>query len=200
MATQGRVWETNLVLLSSGTPATGLTFSDLTVQYRKMGDTSLTTKTLVAEDFVEIGGGLYVLKWSEEDMNTLGSFYFTITGAGFDGVTREIEIFAATVGSLISPTSCIITGNISDLGGDPGQGAEVMFRLAKRPSANTNAFILAEPVRTNPDVYGTFSVVLVRGVKVVVEIPKAGLRHLIEVPDQESANLIDLLPPIDNLP
>ena len=51
-------------------------------------------------------------------------------------------------------------------------------------------------LRTTPDAFGNFSVVLLRGKKVIVEIERSGIKQTITVPEQATANLVDLLPPI----
>lgn len=200
MALQGRSWQSNIKLLSGGSPVTGVVVGDVTVWYLPAGASSLQPKTLAAEDWTEIGNGLYTLAWSESEMGSIGPFYATVDASGADLVTVEFDVVPNQIGGLITPDTCIITGNITDLGGDPSQRSAVVFRLAKRPSEVGGAFVSAVPQQTLPDVFGAFSVVLVRGVRTIVEIPSVGIRHTIDVPDQDTANLVDLLPPIENLP
>jgi hypothetical protein len=54
--------------------------------------------------------------------------------------------------------------------------------------------IHADPVSTVADVDGQFQVKLVRNSIVVVEIERAGIKHQITIPDQATAELMDLLP------
>lgn len=200
MALQGRTWESNIHLALSGTPVTGVAFGDVTVSYRRAGDATLQTKILTVDDWVEVGNGLYVLDWGTDDMANVGPFYYQLSGGTFDPVQAEFDVVPAPIESLASPQTCLITGNIVDLGGEPGRQDDVIFRLAKRPSAVSGSFVLSDMVRTTPNAYGAFTVSLVRGVECVVTIERVGLRHQIIVPDQSEAQLIDILPPINNIP
>lgn len=200
MALQGRVWESNVRLLLSGVPVTGVIFGDVTVSYRRAGDTTMQSKLLTADDWVEIENGYYALKWNTSDMANVGPFLFQVTGGTFDPVVAEFDVVPAPIEALAGPEVCLITGNIVDLGGVPGVQDDVIFRLAKRPSAVSGSFVLSDVVRTTPNVYGTFTVALVRGVQVIVAIERVGIRHQVTVPDQAQAQLIDILPPINNIP
>lgn len=200
MALQGRVWESNVKLALSGVPVTGVVFGDVTVSYRRVGDLVLQTKLLTADDWLEVGNGLYALKWSTSDMASVGPFYYQVTGGTFDPVTAEFDVVPAPIEALASPETCLITGNIVDLTGLAGFQDEVVFRLAKRPSAVGGVFLLSDAIRTTPNVYGAFTVALTRGVQVIVSIERAGIRHQITVPDAAQAQLIDILPPINNIP
>lgn len=200
MALQGRTWESNLRLLLSGAPVTGVVFGDVSVSYRRVGDETLQTKTLTADDWLEVGNGLYVLKWTATDMANTGPFYFEVTGGSFDPIRAEFDVVPAPLEALASPDTCVITGNISDIGGDPAVDATLYFRLAKRPSASNDVLLRAAPIRVVPNAYGAFTVSLVRGILVTVTVESVGIRHQFEVPDQDQAQLIDLLPPINNNP
>lgn len=200
MALQGRVWESNVRLTLTGVPVTGVAFGDVTVSYRRAGDTTMTTKLLTASDWVEIENGYYALKWNTSDMASVGPFLFQVTGGTFDPVTAEFDVVPAPIEALASPETCLITGNIVDLTGLAGFQDEIIFRLAKRPSAVGGIFLLADVIRTTPNVYGAFTVALTRGVQVIVAIERVGIRHQFTVPDAAQAQLIDLLPPINNIP
>ena len=200
MPLQGRPFESNILLYSGGSPVTGVVPADVSVSYRKTGESSLSTLPLATSNWIEVGNGLYILVFSGSDMDTLGSYYYEVSGGSFDNLVKETEVVPVPVGSLVTTTTCIVSGNISELGGSPGFTREITFRLAKRPSTNSGAFVLAEQVSTVPDINGSFTVELVRGVKVIASIPSAGVKHTIVIPDQGTANLIDLLPPIDNIP
>ena len=200
MALQARTWESNIHLALSGVPVAGVVFGDVSVSYKRAGDTTLQTKLLATEDWVEIGNGLYAVKWSSSEMANVGPFYFQVTGGSFDPVVSEFDVIPAPIEALSSPETCLISGNIVDLGGDVGRQDDVVFRLAKRPSAVSGSFVLSDVIRTTPNAYGAFTVSIVRGVECIVTIDRVGLRHQIVVPDQAEALLIDILPPINNIP
>jgi hypothetical protein len=200
MAIQGRAWESNVPLDLGGVPVTGVLYNQVTVKYRKLGIYALTTKIVASTDWVEIGNGLYVIKWSSSEMNTVGPFLFQISGAGFDPYLEEFDIEPYPVSAIITPGTCIVTGNIVDLGAHPDQKQTIKFRNVKYPAAHSGAILSGAFIYTMPDAFGAFSVSLIRGSTVVIEIEGAGLKQQFVVPDQDSANILDLLPPINNTP
>lgn len=200
MALQGRTWNSNIRLTLAGAPVTGVAFGDISVSYLRAGDTTLQTKVLTVDDWIEVGNGLYILKWSESDMALIGPFYFEISGGSFDPQRLEFDVHPAPIEALANPEVCLITGNITDLGGDAATQDPISFRLAKRPSAVNDVFVNTNHIRVVPNAYGAFTVALLRGVLVTVTIESVGIRHQFEVPDQSQAQLIDLLPPINNIP
>ena len=184
-------------LLNGGLPVTSVTFDNVTVKYRKAGDTgALSTKTMTVDDWVEIENGYYAVKWSATDMNTLGTFFYQVTEVSSDPVTDQFSIQPQPITLLAQADTCIVSGNILDIGGDPAQNRAVVFRIAKSPVSVGSSLISGEPIKTVPDFAGNFSIALLRNATIVVEIERAGIRHQITIPDQETANLIDLLPPI----
>jgi hypothetical protein len=202
MAYQLRPWESNLLLFTAdygytAVPVVGLTFDQIHVKYRKAGATALATKTLVAADWVEIGDGLYVLKWSAEDMSAVGPFYANIYGSLFDQVVEEFDVIEAPLGVFNNPSICIVTGNIVDLGGHPAVLNKVTFRPVKMPVAiGATGFLSAEIVPVYPDAFGNFSVQLIRGMSVIVESDPIGVRQQVTIPNQAVVALRDILPPI----
>lgn len=190
-------FESNLYLELSGTAATGVLFSDVTVKFKKFGSDTLTTKTMTTNDWVELGDGFYVLKWSPSEMDTAGKFFYTATGTLFDNfLFEEFPVEAPPLGALVFPDKCIITGNILDVGGNPDQDRLIEIRPVVFPAAQDGSIISARPVTSIADALGNFSIALIRNQAVKIEIKTAGIRHQITVPDSSSATLLSLLPPI----
>lgn len=201
MPLQGRTWESNVSLRSAGVPVTGIVPASITsIKFRKTGDTSFQTKIPSVSNWREIGSGLYVLTWSETDMSGIGSFWFSVAGATFDAYIETMEVIPNPLSNTISPPLCTITGNIMDLGGEPDQSQQLRFRIAKYPAALYSAMLSGTPKTTVPDANGSFSVSLVRGAIVIVEIDNAGLKVQFTVPNQETATLLSLIPTINNAP
>jgi hypothetical protein len=200
MPIQGHAWESVIDLSLAGVSVPGVLPSQLIVKYRRTGDTSLQAKTMSSANWVEVGGtvGLYILKWSSAEMGMVGSFWYQVSGATFNPHIEKMDVLPAQVGAIISPTLCVITGNLSDISAVPDQSGAIKFRLVKTPATFQGALASGRVIQTLADSYGTFSVSLVRGAVVIVEIESAGLKQQFTVPDQGSANLIDLLPPINN--
>jgi len=68
-----------LIAQSDGmTPVTDAIYSDLDVAYGKEGDSSATVKTMAASDWYNLGDGLYRIKFSTSELNTLGRFEFSV--------------------------------------------------------------------------------------------------------------------------
>lgn len=193
---QGSPLETIVKAELSGVPVTGLADTDFAVNAWWAGLTALSLISLAPEDVVEIGNGLYAIKTA--GVTTVqGELYLEFSGASFDNVNKTFTVIPAPISSLVSPELCIVSGNIVDVGGAPGKGQVVRFRPSSFPSEENGAIITSDAVETTPDVLGNFSVALVRNQTLTVEITKTGIRVNIEIPDQETANLIDLLPPLN---
>lgn len=199
-ALQGRAFETVVRLQTALlVPVTGVLFSQVAVSMRKTGTYAFAVKTLTALNWKEIGLGYYAVIWSEGDMGALGDFYYTVSqngGPTFNYVEGHFSVDPVPLSTLVAPERCVVSGNIIDIGGEVGTESWITFRIAKTPSVSGASMIEGKIIRTVPDVFGNFSVTLLRGKKVVVEIPQSGLKHTITVPDQETASLVDILPPI----
>lgn len=201
-AHQNRPYETVVKITSSSYGPVGIDgigVSDVFVQVRKPGTDALAAKAMSADNWGSLGDGFYLLTFSEEDTSAVGELFYRITTTGyteFDEVTGRVDVEPPAINALITPETCLVSGNIVDLGGEPGVDAEITWRIAKTPASVGSSIVDGKILRTRPDAFGNFSILLLRGKKVVVDVIKSGLKHTITVPDQESASLIDILPPI----
>ena len=195
-AVVNRPWSTTVRLTLSGAPVAGVPVGALTLKVWKPGETVFLPRTLAAPEWVEIGDGFYAILWTDDDMDTLGEFRFFLTGAPFDPVTGAFDVEPAPFETLASPAVCVISGNVFDLGGQPVQNVALVFRPLKLPSVINTSFVATGLIRATPDAYGNFSVALLRKASVLVELEPAGLRAQFTVPDQETALLVDVIPPI----
>ena len=201
MATYGSAWGSFVQILQNTgydiVPVEGLLCSDFTVTIRKAGGT-FAEKVLTTQDLMEVGDGWYEFKWSTGDMDTLGEFYFRAV-PDVPGAFPVDKIFDVNPPPLymqgVHP-DCIVTGNIINIGGMPSTNTYVMFRPKSVPVIAGTSLLGATVLRTTPDAFGNFSVRLLRNLQVLVEIEGAGIRHLITVPDMDTASIIDLLPPV----
>ena len=192
---QGQPLEKIVELSLSGVPVTGVPRSALTFKYWRSGDTSLQTATIQASDWTELENGLYIFKIPAPIMNTIGSFYFRLSGSGFDLHEEQFDVHPAPLQLVAQNNKCIITGNLVDLSGEATQGQQVVFRVTQLPAKISSSMLSSNRIVTTPDALGNFSVAIVQGAKVIVEIQQAGVFAEILVPEQPSAQLIDLLPP-----
>jgi hypothetical protein len=192
-------WETIFIQVDGGygyVPALGVTYDLLNVKASKNGGL-FAAKEVTEEGWRDLEDGYYSILWSESDMDTMGEFYWVMDipslGVGFRG-SFDVDPAPFYIDST-APT-CVVTGNIVDIGGDPLVLNVLSFRPRNVPGAAGQSFVASGHIRTSTDAYGNFSVKLLRSAIVLVEIENAGIRHLITVPDEPTAALIDLLPPI----
>jgi len=66
--------------------------SEVTVQYRRSGQTSYTTKTLLAGEWAEVGDGVYLLTFTDGELSTPGSFRFLVMGTAFVRHERDLLV------------------------------------------------------------------------------------------------------------
>lgn len=191
MPIQGREYEIPVAVPSP------VSFGDVDVLLKKQGS-AVSTKTVLASEWTEVPEfSTYILRLSASDTDTVGTLMVSIT-TPTGGLTKELEVLPAPVTPVGIPGTCVVSGNIIDIGGSPSSQQPIMFRIAKNPATLGGAFVAGARLITMPDAYGSFSVALLRNAKVIVEIEGAGIRQQIVVPDASTANLIDLLPPITN--
>jgi len=185
------------LLDNTQTAVTGKIFSDVSAEFWKPGLTSLTARAILEEEFLEIGNGYYSLKLSgQNDLNTLGIYFLRLSGTGFETVEKELILEVPPVGIDPNPAVCTVSGSILDIGGEAGGGQQVTFRGVDFPIVSGASLITSDAVRTLPDAQGNFSVKLLRNRVVLIEVDRTGVRNQITIPDQETALVVDLLPPI----
>lgn len=141
--------------------------------------------------FNEIGNGVYTIDFFPNELDTLGSFTFVVTGSGFDQSTNIVTIVSATQDIVIVTTqTCTITGHVFDLFGSPITGAGVSARVIGLPSIEQNQIAVSDDlisVKTNTD--GQFFISLIRLADVELFIPIVNYRRQFVVPNQSSANI-----------
>jgi len=192
-------WMTMAVMVDGGygpLPALGVTYDMVAVTASKDGG-AFSPKTVTEDGWRDLGDGYYSLLWNESDMDTLGEYYWVLAipsiGIAANGAF-DVDPEPLTTDAN-SPT-CIVTGNIVDIGGNPLAVNTLNFRPRHVPGVAGPSIIASGHIVTMTDAFGNFSVKLLRSAVVLVEIENAGIRHIIIVPDLPSASLIDLLPPI----
>lgn len=186
--------ESTFRLSSEGVSTTGLTYEDVSVHIRKQGEAAFAEKTLSESDWTDLGSGFYAVKWSEDDMDTLGDFRYLVMGSDFDDVTGCFDVEQAPIAVAADAQTCIVSGSIIDINGDPSRQETIIFRPQRIPALSGATLLNSNAIRTTTDAFGNFSVALVRGTKILVEIERLAIRYLIEVPDVSSTSLVSLLP------
>ena len=193
---QGSMVERNLFLTLGGLPALNVDPLNVVAKTRKTGQTAFATKVLDNTNWINLGGGFYILKFSPNETNTVGYFIYTLSGVDFDNFNyEEFTIEPVPEGLVVPPPdTCIITGYVKNITGKTPDLAKIMVRPVEFPAKYGQNIINADRITTVPDYSGQFQLELIRGAIVVIEIERAGIRHQITVPDTPAANLVDLLP------
>lgn len=195
-AFQNMPWETNLYLSLSGVPAVDVRYTQLAIAYKRFGDTELTMRTLVSGDLINLGGGFYTLKWPASYTNVLGTFMYVPTGVVFDNLIYDtFDVEPQPLALYAPPQTCIVSGNVVDIGGNPAHNARISFRAPEFPVIVGNSVVDARQVYTVPDAMGNFSILLMQGQTVIVEVERSGIYNQITIPFASSASLVSLLPP-----
>jgi hypothetical protein len=184
--------------LTSGGPATGITFSDIYVDLKKEGESSFTSKVIDAVNFVEISGGTYQLTLAASDTDTLGNMYVRFTGSSIKTALTTVYVSATAPASTSSPLSISTTalfGYIVDLQGQPVSGSSVSARVLATPSigyAGTEEFVQSTSLITaKSGSDGFFTISLVTGSEVDIYISAANYRRTLQVPTT-SQNIFDI--------
>ena len=176
-----------------GVPVTGLLSSNFTLKYWKNGASSFTVFTTT---ITEIGYGNYKILIPSTLVDTLGDWLLRVEGSLFDTFELKYSVESAPTSILASPSLCIVSGNIIDIGGEASLNKAITCRIVNVPKKSGTSLVSVDRLSTVPDALGNFSFALIRGITVVIEIPSTGIRQQILVPNASSAQLIDLLPPI----
>lgn len=192
-------WETLYIETDTGygmQSALGVIYSDMAISLCKDGG-DFESKSLLESEWRDHGDGVYSFLWNESDLNTLGEIYYTFSVPSLDyTLYGKFDVDPMPFYLDATAPTCAVSGNIVDIGGSPINRNEVFFRPRSVPGVAGQSIMASGHISTVTDVFGNFSVVLLRGAIVLVEISNAGIRHQIVVPDLPSASILDLLPPI----
>lgn len=141
----------------------------------------------------EIGSGVYTIEFTAVELNTVGIFVYKVTGATISQFVGTATIQeAGNTQTLVSVNTCIITGHVFDVQGNPIQGAAVSARVLGFPTISTNVALTDTLVSTTTSSAGEFFLPLVRLSQVTIQIPKANFVRQLTVPNQASANLFTI--------
>ena len=185
--------------LQTGLPATGLLFSDVTVGLKKEGGSFLAF-SLTALNFTDLGNGFYEIALTAADVDTLGSLYFSFTGASIKtSLIVAAVVVAATAPPVppapFTPQTTTIFGYIYGQTGAPSANISVIARTITKPAIihpQSQGILITEPfITTSTDASGFFSLNLLTGTQVEVLIADANYRRVITVP-VTSSNLFDI--------
>lgn len=193
IAYQGEPYKSTIRILDgSSSPILGLTHTDMLLIFKRSNENSFFPKTLNEENFVENGEGYYTIFWDSSDVSQVGQLVFKVSAIGVLSY-YDFDILKAPISTLISADNCLISGSIVDFGGTPAVGTRITISSVGAPVIAQDVFVNSHYMETFADALGSFSFLLIQGVKVRVRIPSGGLDFQITVPNQDTAFLKDLI-------
>lgn len=188
----------------SGDPRTGITFDEVVVSYKKSTDLTFSAKALLVTDFRENGVGVYELKFSVAELDTLGSFLYVVNSNGAlsppaikqyvgQGFIQTTAVY--TPGTITLDTN-VLTGNLLTLSGAALENAAVSARVLEIPAilgvSPTQGGVSTELITARTDVGGFFALELIQGAIVDISIPLINYRRTLTVPTNPTDILFDL--------
>lgn len=178
-----------------GVPAISVDPDNVLCQIKKAGQIGFSTKDLSGDNWINLGEGFYTIKFSAADMSRVGSFIYKLEGDDFDNFAYDEFVILPASDTTVAD-KCIVSGQFVNLAAsNPGMQVRVSARPVEFPARIGDRMVTAGEVYTFLDHTGSFELPLLRGSTCIFEVPRAAIRHQIEIPDAASANLIDLLPP-----
>lgn len=185
--------------LSTGLPATGLLFSDVTAGLKKEGGSFLPF-VLTALNWTDLGGGFYEVAVTAANTDTLGSLYFNFSGATIKPALLACRVAVAVAAPPVpppafTPPTTTIFGYIYDQVGAPKSGVIVSARIITLPTIIhplSEGILISEGfITATTDSIGFFTLDLLTGTQVEFIIPDANYRRVVAVP-ATTANLFDI--------
>jgi hypothetical protein len=190
--------ERTVYLEKDGVAAGGISPGSVNCLIKKDGQTAFAAKELTDESWFDLGFGFYTIRFSGADLSRVGSFVYALSGTAFDNFAYDDFVVLAPVDVTVAD-KCVVSGQFVGLSGSrPGKPIQVTARPIRFPAESNGRVIAADSLFTFLDSTGAFEIALLRGLICIIEIPCAGIRHQVEIPDAASANILDLLPPLVN--
>ena len=168
---------------------------DLQLFVKKPKSLSFEEIILESGDFQEAEDGFYNFKIKQEITSETGTYIFRVEGYEL-AEYFEREALPQPLSSTPAPGVCVVTGNVRNVSGSMQayKNSIITAQPIKLPAEVSGSLILGSKVHTYADHEGFFSLPLVIGMTVIIEIPDAGVRFQAIVPDQETIRLEDLQP------
>jgi hypothetical protein len=192
--------------VGTGSPRTGVLFSQVTVAYKKYGDAAFSSKTLVGPgtDYRENGSGVYEIVFSATELNTEGTFLYIVNSNGalpspalrqYIGQAFIVDSASYTP-TQISLATNVLTGNLIDLKGDPISNVAVSAKVLSSPSimgSNPNiGGVTTAVISAETDNSGFFALEVLQGAVISISIPVVNYARTLTVPANSTDNLFEL--------
>jgi hypothetical protein len=182
---------------TAGAPATGLAYTDVTADLKKEGG-SFVAFTLTALNWTELDEGFYEVDLADTDTGVLGNTYLRVQGGTVRTSVASAYVAAlvpATPPSVTPPTTVAIFGYVYSPSADPIAGARVTARTLGTPTVvhpgSEGVLIGSDIISVETDAYGFFTMDLIAGTNVAVNIGVANYKRTFLVPSS-STNIFDI--------
>lgn len=189
--------ERSFYLSLANVPAASVLPGNVVANILKAGDPAFTVKPLDVYSWVNLGGGYYTIKFSAADMSVVGDFIYTLSSSLFDNFTFD-EFVIMPLANPVTNSLCAVSGTLKNIQGVSASQIKITARPISFPAQYGGNILTADAAWCYPDNLGNWTLNLVRGSTVMLEIERAGIRAQIIIPDTPTANVLDLLPPLVN--
>lgn len=177
-------------------PVLGLTsaaFAFFTL--RTATDTSLTLRVFPANSTIEVGGGYYIITIPLPETAATGLVAYQFSAASAVPVYGAFYVEPAPVALTAAPQMCLLTGNVVEIGGYLTSPVMITCKTSSVPALVGGTSLLStHRAVTWTDALGNFSISLLRGATVSIEILDCGIKGQFIVPAQQTASLPTLIP------
>jgi len=180
-----------VLVVNLGLPA----LADIYVAVKK--PTSDVFEDLIIDPLTIIEGeyNYYNIPIYKEHIEEIGTYIFHVYGYSFD-IFVERECLPQPLSSIPAPATCVVTGNVRNITGaaESYKNVQVIAYPLKLPQVAGNNVLTGGRVTTHTDWDGFFSMPLVIGQTVIIEIIAAAVRFQAEIPDQPTVRIEDIMP------
>lgn len=171
--------------------------TEVQVYVKKPSNVSFDEVPLLAGDFLECTDvpGFYNIKVKKEFTNEVGTYIFKVVGYELEEFFQK-ECYPQPLSSVPAPGVCIVTGNVRTISGNYQyyKNTVISAHPLKLPKEVNGSLILGSKVHTYADHEGFFSLPLIVGMTVLIEIPDSGVRFQAVIPEVESIRIEELMP------
>lgn len=138
-------------------------------------------------DYLEdLGLGFYELDFTADELDTVGSFHVRVTGSTIRSIVVSGYVLASapTIDTVLGPVPVTTTifGYVYNVDGTPNAGATVSARTLTLPATYPGGVVSSKLVTAKTDSTGYFTLDLLTGSTVQVNVPSASYRRTFVVP------------------
>lgn len=139
--------------------------------------------------------GLYRYQFPHTEDTTASELFFVrFINTGGNALVQDQTVAFGPLRTATALSLCSLYGSVLDIDGNPDFNKPVRVSILPNTIITTGAKpgVSVDKLDTFTDVNGSFSIDLIRGLVVRLQIPSVGYDRKITIPDQASANFADL--------